>query len=69
MKVPLLVLSPPGVAVAIAIVGLSITAFDLFHERADGTASSITTELSALAAGATISPTEPAVLAFRGGTR
>jgi hypothetical protein len=69
MKVPLLVSSPPGVAVAIAIVGLIIIVFDLFHERAGGTASSTTTELSALAAGATISPTEPAVLASRGGIR
>lgn len=68
MKVPLVALSPPAVAVAIAIVGLIVIAFDLFHERAGGAAST-TTELAALAAGATISPTEPALVASGGGIR
>jgi hypothetical protein len=57
MKEPLAVLSPPGIAVAIAILGLIVLAFDLLHERAGGITSS-TTALSALAAGATVSPTE-----------
>ena len=57
MKEPLAVLSPPGIAVAIAILGLIVLAFDLLHERAGGTTSS-TTALSALAAGAIVSPTE-----------
>jgi hypothetical protein len=69
MKVPLVALSPPAVAVAIAILGLIVIAFDLFHERAGGAASSTTTELAALAAGATISPTEPALVASGRGIR
>ena len=61
MKEPLAVFSPPRVAVAIAIIGLSVLAFDLLHERAGGATSS-TTALSALAAGATVSPTERALV-------
>jgi hypothetical protein len=57
MKEPLAVLSPPGIAVAIAIFGLIVLAFDLFHERPVGTPSS-TTAVSALAVGATVSRTE-----------
>lgn len=68
MKEPLAALSPPGVAVAIAIIGLIVIVFDLFHERA-GRASSSTTALSALAAGATVSPTARALVAPGGGSR
>jgi hypothetical protein len=57
MKEPLAVLSPPGIAVAIAIFGLIALAFDFFHERPVG-ATSFTTAVSALAVGATVSPTE-----------
>jgi hypothetical protein len=59
MKEPLGVPSPPALAAAIAIIGLIVVAFDLLHERAGETTSS-TTALSALAAGATVSPTERA---------
>jgi hypothetical protein len=68
MKEPLAVLSPPGVAVAVAIIGLIVIAFDLFHERAGGVTSS-TTALAALAAGATVSPTERTWVAPSGRTR
>jgi hypothetical protein len=67
MKDPLAVFSPPGVAVAVAIIGLIGIAFDLFHEQA-GTATSSTTALAALAAGATVSPTERAWVGPSGGT-
>ena len=68
MKEPLAVLSPPGVAVAVAIIGLMVIAFDLFHERA-GEVTSSTTALAALAAGATVSPTERTWVAPSGRTR
>jgi hypothetical protein len=68
MKEALAVFSPPGVAVAVAIIGLIAVGFDLFHERAGGATSS-TTALAALAAGATVSPTERAWVAPSGGTR
>lgn len=68
MKRPLAVFSPPGIAVSVAIIGLIVIAFDLFHERAGG-ATYPTTALAALAAGATVSPTERAWVAPSGGAR
>jgi hypothetical protein len=55
---------PPAIALAIAIIGIGVIAFNLRQARQGETMSSAaTTALSARAAGATVSPTDDAVMA------
>ena len=56
--------APAAIALAIAVIGVSVMAFNLLHDRHDETmTSAATTVLSAQAAGATVSPTDDAVMA------
>ena len=63
MKRPIRVPSPPLIALAIAVIGIAIIAFSLRPDRHGETmTSATTTALSARAAGATVSPTDDAVM-------
>jgi hypothetical protein len=55
---------PPVIALAIALAGVAVIAFNLRPDRHGETMTSIvTTDSSARAAGATVSPTDDAVMA------
>jgi hypothetical protein len=54
---------PPVIALAVAAVGIAVIAFNLRPDRHGETMSSVTkTDLSARAAGATVSPTDDAIM-------
>ena len=55
--------SPPLIALAIAIAGIVAIGLDLRYDRHTETTSAPTTAASARAAGATVSPTDEAIMA------
>jgi hypothetical protein len=63
MNMPTKVPPPPVIALAVAAVGIAVIAFNLRPDRHGETMSSVAkTDLSARAAGATVSPTDDAIM-------